>query len=158
MAKAKQTSESYLDHLDEQLTAEQEKFREAYPNFAAAIDAWQGAGNQEKPAAIRITAKEDGFRRAGMAHSGTVDHPVETFGSLELLEQLFAEPRLKVELVAAAPAEKPDADPQAKFSRGAPRGRPGRRPWRPKPSDGGEPERDRREQRQEFCEVRGSLR
>lgn len=112
MAKAKQIDTSFLDDMNEKLDDAQARFRAAYPNFAAAIDAWQASGAEGQPAAIRITAKEDGFRRAGIAHSGTVDHPIDAFGSPELLEQLFSEPRLKVELIAAAPAVKPDEDLQ----------------------------------------------
>lgn len=49
---------------------------------------------------IRITAKQDGFRRAGMAHSmSPVDYPYDTF-SPEQLESLSAEPMLVVEFLA----------------------------------------------------------
>ena len=45
---------------------------------------------------IRITAKRDGFRRAGMAHDGTKDWPDGTFAP-EQLAALKAEPMLVVE-------------------------------------------------------------
>jgi len=48
---------------------------------------------------IRISAKIDGFRRAGMAHSKTAtDHPDGTF-SKEQLKLLQAEPNLVVEIL-----------------------------------------------------------
>lgn len=55
---------------------------------------------------IRITALDDGFRRAGMAHSATpAEHPDDAFEQ----EQLQAEPQLRVEvlpdLVALAAGE-----------------------------------------------------
>lgn len=48
---------------------------------------------------IRITAKKDGFRRAGMAHTGTRDYPDGRF-SPEQLALLQAEPLLRVEVLA----------------------------------------------------------
>jgi hypothetical protein len=46
---------------------------------------------------IRITSKQDGFRRAGIAHpAGPVDHPAEEI-SAEQLEILRAEPMLVVQ-------------------------------------------------------------
>lgn len=77
------------------------EFRAKFPRFSAAMEAWQAEHeNGEVPSGLRITAKVDGFRRAGIAHSkSSVDHPVETFNSPEQLEALFAEPKLKVELI-----------------------------------------------------------
>lgn len=47
---------------------------------------------------IRITAKIEGFRRAGIAHSRTpTDHADDAF-SEEQMEQLFNEPNLIIEL------------------------------------------------------------
>lgn len=54
---------------------------------------------------IRITARTDGFRRCGIAHSAApTEYPDQRF-SKEQLEQLQREPQLIVELVAeqAAP-------------------------------------------------------
>lgn len=45
---------------------------------------------------IRITAKREGFRRAGVAHCGTRDWPDGTFAP-EQLAALKAEPMLVVE-------------------------------------------------------------
>lgn len=76
------------------------KFREACPHLAAAIDAWEAAGKEGRPVAVRIAAKRDGFRRAGMAHSkAPAEHPIETFREPEQLEQLLGEPNLVVELI-----------------------------------------------------------
>ena len=49
---------------------------------------------------IRITAKRDGFRRAGMAHHGTREYP-DGFFDAEPLASLKAEPMLVVEAVRA---------------------------------------------------------
>ncbi|KJV26911.1 hypothetical protein VI06_16225 [Aquitalea magnusonii] len=70
---------------------------------------------------IRITARDDGFRRAGMAHSATpTEHPDETF-TPEQLQELKAEPLLVVEVLpdpattAASDGEqgKEETDPPA---------------------------------------------
>ncbi|WP_089083905.1 HI1506-related protein [Aquitalea magnusonii] len=54
---------------------------------------------------IRITARDDGFRRAGMAHSATpTEHPDETF-TPEQLQELKAEPLLLVEVLPDPQAE-----------------------------------------------------
>lgn len=47
---------------------------------------------------IRITAKKDGFRRAGIAHAGTRDYPDGRF-SPEQLAALQAESLLRVEML-----------------------------------------------------------
>lgn len=63
---------------------------------------------------LRITAKKDGFRRAGVAHSaGPVDHPLDRFNA-DQIKALKAEPMLVVEETEAAkPADpaKVDNDP-----------------------------------------------
>lgn len=49
---------------------------------------------------VRISAKRDGFRRCGIAHSAEpVDHPDDRFSAAEL-ERLQAEPMLVVQLLA----------------------------------------------------------
>ncbi|WP_163266461.1 HI1506-related protein [Chelativorans alearense] len=77
-----------------------EEFFERYPRLAAALEAW---GRAEKPEAlnptIRIAARRDGFRRCGMRHpKAATDHPAGRF-TVDELERLLAEPKLKVELV-----------------------------------------------------------
>lgn len=57
---------------------------------------------------IRITAKREGFRRAGMAHFGTRDHPEGTF-TPEQLDALYGDPMLVVDEV-----DVPDLDDVAK--------------------------------------------
>lgn len=60
---------------------------------------------------IRITARRDGFRRAGIAHPARpTEHPAERF-SAEQLAQLQAEPMLVVELVETARPEPADGKP-----------------------------------------------
>lgn len=61
---------------------------------------------------IRITAKKDGFRRAGMSHAGTRDYPDGRF-TPEELAALKAEPMLAVEEITVpkkekAPAKEPE--------------------------------------------------
>lgn len=49
--------------------------------------------------ALRITARRDGFRRAGLAHPGRpVEHPAGRF-DVRQLAQLLGEPMLVVEVV-----------------------------------------------------------
>lgn len=68
-----------------------------YPRLFAASEAWKAAHPDTRPSVIRISAKVEGFRRAGMAHSkAPVDHPLGTFDP-DQLEQLLGEPNLKVE-------------------------------------------------------------
>jgi len=56
--------------------------------------------------AIRITAKKDGFRRCGVAHSATATvHPSDRFGKNEL-GALKAEPMLVVEEIEDAETDK----------------------------------------------------
>ncbi|BFR47441.1 hypothetical protein RVX_R27230 [Nitratidesulfovibrio sp. HK-II] len=76
------------------------------------------------PTMIRITSKRDGFRRAGMAHSGTRDYPAGTFTD-EQLEALTGDPMLVVDEVDVpdlSDAEATDADAKpaspAKAARG----------------------------------------
>lgn len=55
---------------------------------------------------LRITARRDGFRRAGMAHAASpVTHAIRTF-TAEQLAALKAEPMLVVEEVEAPKPEK----------------------------------------------------
>lgn len=55
---------------------------------------------------VRITARRDGFRRAGIAHPVTAtDYPVKAFSKAQL-ELLKAEPNLVVEELEVEVAEK----------------------------------------------------
>ena len=55
------------------------------------------------PTIIRITAKKEGFRRAGMAHSKeSTDHPEDAFTE-EQLKALEAEPNLTVQIIDEQP-------------------------------------------------------
>ena len=68
---------------------------------------------------IRITSKKDGFRRAGMAHSGTREYS-DKFFDAEQMAELEAEPMLVVEILKGKgkaqeaapenPAAAPDGD------------------------------------------------
>ncbi|WP_199052941.1 HI1506-related protein [Aquitalea sp. ASV15] len=63
---------------------------------------------------IRITALDDGFRRAGMAHSATpTEHPDDTF-SQEQLQELQAEPLLLVEVLPDTKVAPAGEDEQVK--------------------------------------------
>ncbi|RWB50843.1 hypothetical protein [Mesorhizobium sp.] len=76
------------------------EFRAKFPRFSAELDAWKAEHGDELPAGLRIRSKVEGFRRGGIAHSkAEVDHPIEAFKSPEQLEAIFAEPKLKVELI-----------------------------------------------------------
>lgn len=90
-----------LEDLDRRLGTAQGEFRAKFPRLSAAIDAWQAAcADGEVPSGIRVRAKIDGFRRAGIAHSkAPVEHRMEAFKGPEHLEALFAEPNLVVELI-----------------------------------------------------------
>ena len=57
---------------------------------------------------IRITAKKDGFRRAGISHAGARDYPDERFTPQELA-MLKAEPMLVVEEITVPKKEKAPA-------------------------------------------------
>lgn len=50
---------------------------------------------------IRITAKKDGFRRAGVFHAGTCDYPDGRFTPAQLV-MLQAEPLLVVDILPTA--------------------------------------------------------
>lgn len=81
---------------------EEEQLRR-FPLTMAALRAWAVAvGRADLVAAgpvIRIAAKREGFRRAGLSHpKAPVEHLPEAF-SPEQLEQLLGEPKLRVELV-----------------------------------------------------------
>ena len=68
-------------------------------DLAAALEKWRSTSS-EPPRAVRVVAKVDGFRRAGMAHPTTpVEHPVENFADPGVLEALFAERQLTVDFV-----------------------------------------------------------
>lgn len=63
----------------------------------------------EKEATIKITAKVDGFRRAGMVHTGTKTYPVNTFTAAQL-KSLEAEPLLHIEYVGEPEQQAGNAD------------------------------------------------
>ncbi|GFM37683.1 HI1506-related protein [Desulfovibrio psychrotolerans] len=73
------------------------------------------------PVMIRITAKRDGHRRAGMAHSGTRDYPEGTFSN-EQLDALYADPMLVVDEVdvpdLGSLGEPEETDAEAKTGKG----------------------------------------
>ncbi len=93
-------SPTYIERVDAMLKAEEAKIRAQFPAWAAAIDAWQAKGGDQAPTGVRVISRREGFRRAGMAHScQPTAHPIEAFGTPELLEALFGEPNLAVELV-----------------------------------------------------------
>lgn len=70
------------------------------------------------PVMIRITAKRDGHRRAGMAHSGTRDYPEGTFSN-EQLDALYADPMLVVDEVDVPDLGDPEeTDAEAKTGKG----------------------------------------
>jgi hypothetical protein len=60
---------------------------------------------------IKITSKKDGFRRAGLTHSGTVVYPDEAFTD-EQLKTLKAEPLLVVEETSEEPAAQDSSEEQ----------------------------------------------
>lgn len=102
MAKKPTPAQPPVAALDEAMKADQAAFREAFPQLAAAIDAWTEKSPGTQPAAIRVSARVEGFRRAGIEHSkAPVDHQLDLVDGLkpEQLEQLFAEPNLVVQLV-----------------------------------------------------------
>lgn len=80
------------------------EFRQSWPLFSAAIDAWR-VDHAEPPAGIRVRARVEGFRRAGIAHPAAwVEHPFDgepasLITGPDVVEQLLAEPRLQVELI-----------------------------------------------------------
>jgi hypothetical protein len=74
-------------------------FRQAHPALSAALATWREANPDAPPAAIRITSRQDGFRRAGVNHpAAPVEHPADAFGP-DALELLLSEPKLTVTLV-----------------------------------------------------------
>lgn len=90
-----------LDHVD----FARDEFRAAYPHLSAAFEAWSET-NTGAPSALRIAAKRDGFRRAGIAHGkAPVDHPLGVFETPEQMEALFAERMLTVEIVGGVPRD-----------------------------------------------------
>lgn len=88
-----------LQPVADRPTAEAE-FRAQFPHFSAALDAWKEEHGDQVCSGLRIRAKKDGFRRAGIAHSkAPVEHRGEAFRTTEQIESLFAEPNLVVELI-----------------------------------------------------------
>lgn len=58
---------------------------------------------------VRITSKQDGFRRCGVAHpSGPTDYPDGTF-TTDQLQQLQNEPMLVVEIIKAKEEKKTES-------------------------------------------------
>lgn len=87
-----------VEQLNDFLKAQGDELRAAFPRLAAAIDEWQASG-RPAPTIVRVVAKVDRFRRAGVAHSREgADHPIEAFTS-EQIEALLGEPNLVVTLV-----------------------------------------------------------
>lgn len=77
--------------------------RRRFPLTIAALRAWAvSIGSADRVAAgpvIRIAAKRDGFRRAGLSHpKSPVEHMAERF-TPDQVEQLLGEPALRVEFV-----------------------------------------------------------
>lgn len=95
------SSEAQLPMLVEAVS--QDEFASGFPLTAAALASW--AETREQPVSalevhVRISARREGFRRAGMMHNiHPVDHPISAFRLPEQLEALLAEPMLSVELV-----------------------------------------------------------
>ena len=74
-----------------------ENVRNTCPLLVAALEAW-GAENETLPNSLIISSKREGFRRAGIAHTrAEVSHEIGVF-TLDQIEQLLAEPVLKVRL------------------------------------------------------------
>lgn len=75
-----------------------DEFRRAYPLLSDAIATWRKTSDVSTPM-LRVTSKEDGFRRGGVAHSKTP----RDFNPGELMpdqiEAFLAEPMLTVEIV-----------------------------------------------------------
>lgn len=99
-----ETSETAEWRVFEDLAGEERERR--YPLMMAALYGWTAtavrAGDPERFAAgpnIRIVAKRDGFRRAGLSHpKSPVDHQARSL-TPDQIEQLLGEPKLKVEFV-----------------------------------------------------------
>lgn len=81
----------------------QDDFESRFPLTAAALAAWAETREGAVSASelnVRISARREGFWRAGMMHGvQPVDHPISAFRLPEQLEALLAEPMLSVELV-----------------------------------------------------------
>lgn len=89
-----------LEEAERIVSQAEAEARAAYPHLWAAKEAWEASGRSDMPTGLRVVAKRDGFRRAGMAHSKAgAEHPLETFPTPEQLEALFAEPNLVVTFV-----------------------------------------------------------
>lgn len=84
---------------DAEIDAQLGEFLAGFPLLLAAARAFRAANPDRSVTGVRIAARRDGFRRAGMAHSkAPTDHPAARF-SPEQLEALLSEPMLTVELV-----------------------------------------------------------
>ncbi|MBP1852690.1 HI1506-related protein [Rhizobium halophytocola] len=69
-----------------------------YPLLVARLKACRETG-LTMVSAVRISARRDGFRRAGMSHpKAATDHPPTTFTE-DQLELLLGEPNLVVEFI-----------------------------------------------------------
>jgi len=66
---------------------------------------------------IKITAKKDGFRRAGISHSGTREYPDSRFDKYQL-EELKNEPMLVVEVLPDRPAKETAKDSDKEDKKG----------------------------------------
>ncbi|MAZ84127.1 MAG: hypothetical protein CME90_11045 [Hoeflea sp.] len=74
-----------------------ENLRAICPLLIAALDEW-GTETETLPTSLIISSKREGFRRAGIAHTrAEVSHEIGAF-TLDQIEQLLAEPVLKVRL------------------------------------------------------------
>lgn len=99
IAAGREASAEQLGAVSDYLDREKQKFSVAYPHFAKAIDAWQATG-APLPKGVRIVSSVEGFRRGGIAHGRQpADYPLDAFGGPEVLEALFAEPRLVVTFI-----------------------------------------------------------
>ena len=107
---------------------------------------------------IRITAKHDGFRRAGLAHAGTRDYPEARFTAAQLAA-LQAEPLLYVEVLPepapAAPVAPAAPDPEAKAAKGGKQGQGSKAPD-DQAQDGAGPAQQRREAEAETAKADGA--
>lgn len=75
--------------------------RKRWPLTIAAITAWDdgNVGPADREPLLRIAARREGFRRAGIAHSkAPTEHPISSF-TPDQVEQLLAEPNLVVEIL-----------------------------------------------------------
>lgn len=77
-----------------------EQFAAAYPLTLALLEGFTGTGSLENPPVLRVTAKQEGFRRAGLVHSRRPQaFPLPTDLTPAQVEALLADPMLTVEVV-----------------------------------------------------------